>query len=134
MVVGRTLPLAALRWAKEVPSDGALVSPLRSPCWRPLDFLLRRAALPLAFCDVGNWSLLRRGKGSEPEAAMVGSEAWYAWSGEEQRSTKYLAYGFEWSHSFAEFSDWGKGRRGWGRGGCRRGEEGGKQKGGSRCR
>lgn len=66
-----TLPLAAFRWAKEVDKAGAPVSPLVSAAM-PLDFLLRRAALPLASWEVEYWSwALRRGNGSE--AAMLGS-------------------------------------------------------------
>lgn len=51
----RTLPLAAFKWAKEVDRAGAPVSPLSSAAI-PLDFLLRRAALPLASWEVENWS------------------------------------------------------------------------------
>lgn len=70
--VKRTLPLAPFRWAREVASDGAPVSPLSCSDWTPLDLALRRAALPLAFCEVEKGSLvLRSGKGSE--SAMLGS-------------------------------------------------------------
>lgn len=71
-VDGHTLPLAPLRWAKEVPSEGAPVSPRISP-WTALDFLLRRA---VASCDVerGLFAAPSSGKGSEPDpvAAMMG--------------------------------------------------------------
>lgn len=73
--VRHTLPLAPFRWAKDVPSDGAPVSP-RNSLWTALDFLLRRAALPLASCDVEKCSFAvpRRGNGSGPDpgAAMMG--------------------------------------------------------------
>lgn len=64
-------PLAAFMWAKEVPRDGAPLSP-RSSAPSPLDFLRRRAALPLASREDECWSLavFRRGNGSEP--AMLG--------------------------------------------------------------
>lgn len=70
-MVIRTLPLAAFRWAKDVARDGAPVSP-RGSALKPLDFLLRRTASPLASCEVEDWSCTVLSGGNGSVVAMLG--------------------------------------------------------------